>query len=211
VPRAKGTIPTEETSSASRSATAQAETIIEKSAPRNPGGGAQTTAAPSPRFETTGSVAATSLVDEGQVRNVATYEQLRDSHGRFLPKEGGELRPGGPFEEMVGDVLQQINDDVVHHIRIQTKSGTVVEVDFASRNTVTGGIRLTEAKGSEKAGFTTNQRAGYPEIKKFGGTVIGTGSREFPSGIRIPPTPVRVVRPSIIERLIRIRQNNGER
>jgi hypothetical protein len=131
-------------------------------------------------------------------------EQRRDAKGRFLPKEGGELTPGGPFESRVGETLEGINSDVTHHVRIRTRSGTEVVVDYGSR-TPDGRLRLTEAKGSETAGFTPNQRTGFPEIAASGGTVIGTGNPAFPAGLKIPPTKVRVVRPEVLERLERAR------
>jgi hypothetical protein len=60
-----------------------------------------------------------------------------------------------------------------------------------------GDIVLTDAKSSETAGLTKNQKPGYPAIEKNGGTVVGNnGARQgYPAGTKIPPTKVNIVRP----------------
>jgi len=51
-----------------------------------------------------------------------------------------------------------------------------------------------EFKSSPTAGFTLNQRIGFPLLMRNGGVVVGAGGGEvFPSGTVLPPTPVRVI------------------
>jgi hypothetical protein len=136
-------------------------------------------------------------------------EQARDAFGRFLPRDGSELKPGGPFENRVGDVLRQSHTDVVPQIRLQAEDGTVTVLDYGSRGP-NGRVKLTEAKGSETAPLTENQQIAIPQIQTTGGVVVGRGTEQFPSGTQIQPTPVRVVRPSTMERLERLRRQREE-
>jgi hypothetical protein len=79
-------------------------------------------------------------------------------------------------------------------VTIKTNNGVRVRLDFASRDAA-GNLKLTEAKSSPTAPLTRNQRAGFPEIAKAGGTVVGQGKPGVPGGTQIPPTNVDIVRP----------------
>ncbi|MEO1614981.1 MAG: DUF4157 domain-containing protein [Planctomycetota bacterium] len=133
--------------------------------------------------------------------------QGRDAKGRFLSTDGSAIQPGSVHENAVDAVVRGTSDigSVSRQVRIETQNGTTVIVDNASRRG--GRVKLTEAKGSATAGFTPNQRTGYPEIQRSGGTVTGTGTPEFPAGTVIPPTKVRVVRPEHLDRLNRMKGN----
>lgn len=60
-----------------------------------------------------------------------------------------------------------------------------------------GNIVCVECKSSPVAPLTPNQKKGFPELEKGGGTVIGKGHPGFEEGARIPPTKVDIVRPEI--------------
>jgi len=171
VPRAKGTIPTEETSSASRSATAQAETIIEKSAPRNPGGGARTTAEPSSVNETTGSLTAKTPVGEGQAKNGGM---------KALPpgqKPIAELPPGQikPLKENLGPKPSSMTKPQAHHDMPQSlrdqfkKAGFNIE-DPRFGRWVEGGPVGNHQKWSKafndewRQFFETNRNPSYDDV-----------------------------------------------
>lgn len=131
--------------------------------------------------------------------------QGRDARGRFLPKNSGELNVGKPFETEVEEIVREISDPgtTAAQIRIKTQSGKTVVVDVGAKRR--GIVKLTEAKGSATAHLSENQRPGYPEIQESGGVVVGSGSPQFPAGTFIPPTKVRVIRPTHVERLRRLR------
>lgn len=61
-----------------------------------------------------------------------------------------------------------------------------------------GNIKLTDAKSSQTAGMTKNQKPGYPAFEKYGGTVIGNNgaAQGYPAGTQIPPTKVDIIRPN---------------
>jgi len=63
-----------------------------------------------------------------------------------------------------------------------------------------GNIGLTEAKASETAPLTSNQKIAHPDIEQNGGVVVGKGKPGFEGGTEIPPTKVEVVRPSDVKR-----------
>jgi hypothetical protein len=102
---------------------------------------------------------------------------------------------GAEFEVEVEAKLQQTQAGVVKQVTVRTESGTRTRVDFAGRDRQTGEVKLTEAKSSEGARLTRNQKAGYPEMEQRGGVVTGKGKPGFPGVAHIPPTRVDVVRP----------------
>jgi RHS repeat-associated protein len=101
---------------------------------------------------------------------------------------------GKAFQDAVAAKTAETDTDVVQNITIKTDSGTKTVMDVVSRDS-SGNPRLQEAKSSDTAPLTPNQRATHPEIKRTGGTVVGRGKPGFPGGTKIPPTSVDVVRP----------------
>lgn len=72
-----------------------------------------------------------------------------------------------------------------------------VRVDSMGINSETGDFSMYDAKSSETAPLTRNQRAGYPLIGQYGGVVVGNnGNPHYPAGTVLPPTNVQIVRPS---------------
>jgi len=65
----------------------------------------------------------------------------------------------------------------------------------------TGEVKLTEAKSSETAPLTKNQKLAFPEIERSGATVVGKGKPPFTGGTKIKPTKVDVVRPKDLEKI----------
>ena len=103
-------------------------------------------------------------------------------------------KKGAEFEKQVLKKISKSQTDVVEQITIKTKSGTKTRLDFVGKSK-SGKIKLTEAKSSQKAPLTKNQKNGFPEIAKDGGTVVGKGKGNFPGGTKIPPTKVDIIRP----------------
>lgn len=58
-----------------------------------------------------------------------------------------------------------------------------------------GKAGVTEAKSSQTAPLTPNQKVAFPEIAQTGATVIGSGKSPFIGGTLIPPTQVNIIRP----------------
>jgi RHS repeat-associated protein len=108
---------------------------------------------------------------------------------------------GRAFEEQGLNALQGEFNNVVGQVSIRpfTESGdlAVFRVRLDALGTDTGGgTNLFDFKSSATAGFTPNQRLGYPLLEQFGGQVVGgNGGVFYPAGTPIPPTPVTIIRP----------------
>ena len=105
------------------------------------------------------------------------------------------VKQGAKFEKVVEKGLSKTDTDIAKQVTVKTNSGTKTRLDFVSKNKKTGQTKLTEAKSSQKAPLTKNQKKAFPEIAKDGGTVVGKGKGQFPGGTKIPPTKVDIIRP----------------
>jgi RHS repeat-associated protein len=103
---------------------------------------------------------------------------------------------GAAFEQTVKPVLESKQTGVVEQLTVKTESGVKTRLDFAGKEA--GKPALTEAKSTATAPLTSNQAKAFPEIAKTGCTVCGKGKPGFPGGTKIPPTPVKIVRPKDI-------------
>jgi hypothetical protein len=108
---------------------------------------------------------------------------------------------GRAFEQKGLRYLQDIQNNVADQVSIRplTESGDLasfrVRLDALGTDDA-GTIRLFDFKSSETAGFSPNQRVGYPLLQQFGGVVVGNnGLPWYRPGIVIPPTPVTIIRP----------------
>jgi RHS repeat-associated protein len=99
---------------------------------------------------------------------------------------------GKAFEKKVGGTLDGAKAE---QVTIEAADGTKTKVDFAQNKD--GKISLTEAKGSDTAPLTKNQKSAHPQIEQSGGTVRGNKGQDIglPAGTKIPPTKVEIVRP----------------
>ena len=102
---------------------------------------------------------------------------------------------GAAFEDAVAAAKASEQTGIVRQVTVETESGIKTRLDLVGRD-ASGSVRLTEAKASETARLTPNQRTAFPEIAETGCTVCGQGKPGFPGGTRIPPTNVEIVRPS---------------
>lgn len=103
---------------------------------------------------------------------------------------------GKKFEDKVGKDLEKSgNKNIQDQVTIKPNGGGTGNVRVDKVSTKKGKTVLTEAKSSKTAPLTKNQKAGFPVIKKNGGTVVGKGKPGYPGGTQIPPTKVNVVRP----------------
>lgn len=104
---------------------------------------------------------------------------------------------GKLFEDSVKNDL--INNEgrknIVEQVTIKTKEVVKVKADFLSIDEATGNIIIEEAKSSATAPLTKNQKIGFPQIKTGGATVVGKGKLPFTTGVEIPPTGVKIIRP----------------
>ena len=82
---------------------------------------------------------------------------------------------------------------------VVNKTRERVRVDMMSGSVQNGtavDLILTEAKSSDVAPFTPNQRLGYPYLAENGGHIVGKGKAPFIGGTGIPPTEINIARPS---------------
>jgi hypothetical protein len=100
---------------------------------------------------------------------------------------------GAAFEEAVLVQKQTEQTGVVTQLTVKTDTGVKTRIDVAGRD-ASGNVRLTEAKASQTAPLTPNQKKAHPEIEKSGATVAGKGKPGFPGGSRIRPTRVELCR-----------------
>ena len=84
--------------------------------------------------------------------------------------------------------------NVAQQVTVKAENGVKTRIDAISKD-ASGNIKLTEAKSSQSAPLTTNQKLAHPSIEKSGGTVVGKGKPGYEGGSKIPPTKVDVVRP----------------
>ncbi|OCG42890.1 VENN motif pre-toxin domain-containing protein [Gilliamella sp. Bif1-4] len=84
--------------------------------------------------------------------------------------------------------------DPAREVTVETANGTKIRIDVISRDKE-GKIVCFECKSSDTAPLTPNQKVGFPDLEKNGGTIIGDGKPGFEGGTKIPPTKVDVVRP----------------
>ena len=98
--------------------------------------------------------------------------------------------------ELIKNHLPKTQTNIQPQITIKSSgpSGKKVRVDAVGTDASTGGIKITDGKASPKAPLTPNQKIVYPELKVYGGTVVGKGKPHFLGGTPIPPTEVDIIR-----------------
>jgi hypothetical protein len=101
---------------------------------------------------------------------------------------------GKQFEEVVTENLKQTGHKNVGQVTIKAENLVKTRIDVASKDP-SGKIKLTEAKSSQTAPLTKNQKSAFPSIEQKGGTVAGKGKPGFEGETKIPPTKVDIVRP----------------
>ena len=98
------------------------------------------------------------------------------------------------YESKVKQELEKTQNNVQEQVTIKTKTSRT-RIDFIGIDKETGEIVLTEAKASENAPLTKNQKIAHPEIAKHGGKVVGKGKPGYSKGTKIPVSKVNVKRP----------------
>ena len=103
---------------------------------------------------------------------------------------------GKAFEKQVGESLSDIK---ASQVTIEAPDGTRTRVDFVQKKE--GKVVLIEAKGSETAPLTPNQKKAHPQIQQSGGIVKSNNGNSIglPSGKKIPPTKIEIIRPNNLE------------
>jgi hypothetical protein len=101
---------------------------------------------------------------------------------------------GAAFELDVAKKLKNSGIPTAREVTLETQSGVRTRMDFLTQDPLSGKIDCIECKASPKAPFTRKQELAHPEIAKSGATVVGAGKPGFPGGLKIPPTPVRILR-----------------
>jgi len=115
------------------------------------------------------------------------------------PSVSDNKAKGEAFERRVVEAKKSEQSNIRREITVETKSGTKTRVDCVGTCKKTGEIKLTEAKSSQSAQLTKNQRSAFPEIEKTGATVVGKGKAPFVGGTKIEPTKVKIIRPKDLE------------
>ncbi|HWR33874.1 MAG TPA: RHS repeat-associated core domain-containing protein [Chitinophagaceae bacterium] len=137
----------------------------------------------------------TFLVPTAKAETIIANEVKNVIIGQVEKQVTKNAAKGAAFEKVVvNDVVKSGEKNVAEQVTIKANNGVKTKVDVASR-TETGTIKLREAKASETAPLTKNQKSAHPSIAQSGGTVVGKGKPGFPGGTPIPPTKVEVVRP----------------
>ena len=134
--------------------------------------------------------AGTSKVIKGGAAGVKALDKTGDVKKASTITENAAK--GKAFEKQVGE---RLGNNKASQVTIEAADGTRTKVDFAQKKN--GKVILTEAKGSQKAPLTGNQKVAHPQIGTSGGTIRGNKGIEIglPSGTRILPTKVEIVRP----------------
>mgnify|MGYP003300532848 CR=1 FL=1 len=127
------------------------------------------------------------LDEKGKPIEIKPYE--RNKATRII--ENAEK--GKAFEKKVGESL---GSNKASQITIEAADGTKTRVDFIQNED--GKLKLIEAKSSQTAPLTPNQKIAHPQIEQSGGIVRGKKGESIglPNGERIPPTKVKIVRPN---------------
>ncbi|EOY5423357.1 hypothetical protein ACP6O2_003559 [Cronobacter dublinensis] len=118
------------------------------------------------------------------------------------PNSGSQIQQnyqkGKEFENSIYDKIKSDPNfnSPAREVTLETSGGTKVRIDIMAKDKL-GNIVCVECKSSPVAPLTPNQKMGFPELEKGGGTVIGKGHPGFEKGTRIPPTKVDIVRPEI--------------
>ncbi|ELY2743460.1 hemagglutinin repeat-containing protein [Cronobacter turicensis] len=118
------------------------------------------------------------------------------------PNSGSQIQQnyqkGKEFENSIYDKIKSDPNfnSPAREVTLETPGGTKVRIDIMAKDKL-GNIVCVECKSSPVAPLTPNQKMGFPELEKGGGTVIGKGHPGFEKGTRIPPTKVDIVRPEI--------------
>jgi hypothetical protein len=103
---------------------------------------------------------------------------------------------GAQFEKTVVTNLEKSgHKNISQQVTVKAENGVKTKVDIASKD-ASGKVKLTEAKSSQSAPLTKNQKSAFPSIEQKGGTVVGKGKPGFEGGTKIPPTKVDIVRPN---------------
>ena len=103
---------------------------------------------------------------------------------------------GADFEQKVFDKEAIGSSNIQREITVKTGSGTRTRLDIVGRKS-SGEVKCIECKSSTTAPLTKNQQKAFPEIEKFGATVVGKGKPGFENGTKIPPTKVEIIRPDL--------------
>lgn len=103
---------------------------------------------------------------------------------------------GAQFEKTVVTNLEKSgHKNISQQVTVKAENGVKTRVDVVSKD-AGGKVKLTEAKSSQSAPLTKNQKSAFPSIEQKGGTVVGKGKPGFEGGTKIPPTKVEIVRPN---------------
>ncbi|WP_179854726.1 VENN motif pre-toxin domain-containing protein, partial [Gilliamella sp. wkB171] len=101
---------------------------------------------------------------------------------------------GKQYEQTKYDEFSSTQEKSAREVTLETENGTKIRLDMIGKDK-NGNITCIECKSSDKATLTPNQKVGFPDLEKNGGTIIGDGKPGFEGGTKIPPTKVEVVRP----------------
>lgn len=126
--------------------------------------------------------------------------------GKIFNKEGSNIlenaAKGKNFEGVVTKNLDEAgHTNIAEQVTVKP-NGMDKKVRLDNVSTQNGQIKLTDAKASETAPLTSNQKAGYPLLEQNGGTVVGNkgAAQGYPAGTKIPPTKVDIVRPNDVNK-----------
>ena len=104
---------------------------------------------------------------------------------------------GDAYEaDVILNTLPQTQINIQPQITIKSggPSGLNVRLDAIGTDVSSGALKLSDMKASQTAPLTSNQKAVYPELQQYGGTIVGQGKAPYVGGMSIPPTAVDIIR-----------------
>lgn len=118
---------------------------------------------------------------------------------RAVPQVTKNAAQGTAYEKVVTKELENTGHKKIAEQVTIKPNGTSGKVRLDNISLLNGKIVLTDAKSSETAGLTPNQKVGYPLLEKNGGVVVGKKGADqgYSAGTIIPPTKVVIKRPKI--------------
>ncbi len=130
---------------------------------------------------------------------LAAFDGVRIGRAEF--KTYGK---GKAFEQLAAEQAEAVMTNVRQQVKVRPLKpnghpyrAESTDVDIIGNSKDTGDIVLWEAKSTPTAPMTKGQLFSHPVIKSRGGQVFGdSGLPFFPAGTPVPPTTVRIYRPS---------------
>ena len=143
---------------------------------------------------------AAAILDIGAAAVTVGADEGEAAALRLAAKRAAQLKvnsaAGRVFEREAGQSLAEEGVQIGAQVTAKTKTGRKGRLDFLTRDPNSAELGCIECKGSTSAPVRPKQQRFFNEIEEGGGTVVGNGKPGFEGGTLIPPTRVRIIRPT---------------